>query len=139
MTRSITHTPRNPPPPHERKLSLSVAYAWLRLLRPHPCSHLRGNHCPEIWASHPLALVFFSNIGLLHICCLVTKLCLTLCDPMDCSLPGSSVLGILQARTLAWVAISFSRGSLQPRDQTLASGISRWILYLFNTEPPGKP
>ena len=41
----------------------------------------------------------------------VTQSCLTLCDPRDCSLPGSSVLGILQARILEWVAISFSRGS----------------------------
>ena len=42
---------------------------------------------------------------------LVTQSCLTLCDPMDCSLPGSSVHGILQARILEWVAIPFSRGS----------------------------
>ena len=41
---------------------------------------------------------------------LVTQLCSTLCDPMDCSLPGSSVHGILQARILEWVAIPFSRG-----------------------------
>ena len=40
----------------------------------------------------------------------VTQLCLTVCDPMDCSLPGSSVHGILQARILEWVAIPFSRG-----------------------------
>ena len=40
--------------------------------------------------------------------CSVAQLCLTLCDPMDCSPPGSSVHGILQARTLEWVAISFS-------------------------------
>ena len=40
----------------------------------------------------------------------------TLCDPMDCSPPGSSVHGILQARMLEWVAISFSRRSSQPRD-----------------------
>ena len=43
--------------------------------------------------------------------CLVTQLCLTLCDPMDCSPPGSSVHGILQARIVEWVAISSSRGS----------------------------
>ena len=49
---------------------------------------------------------------------LVAQLCLTLCDPMDGSPPGSSVLGILQARILKWVAIPFSRGSSQPRDQT---------------------
>ena len=42
----------------------------------------------------------------------------TLCNPMDCSLPGSSVHGILQARMLEWVAVSFSRGSCRPRDQT---------------------
>ena len=41
---------------------------------------------------------------------------LTLCDPMDCSLPGSSVSGILQARILEWVAMPFSRASSQPRD-----------------------
>ena len=44
-----------------------------------------------------------------------------LCDPMDCSLPGSSVQGIYQARVLEWVAISFSRGSSQSRDQTRVS------------------
>ena len=42
--------------------------------------------------------------------------CLTLCDPMDCSLPGSSVHGILQARILEWVAGSFSGGSSRSRD-----------------------
>ena len=47
--------------------------------------------------------------------------CLTLCDPVDCSLPVSSVHGIFQARVLEWVAISFSRGSSQPRDQTWVS------------------
>ena len=46
------------------------------------------------------------------------QLCLTLCDPMDCSSLGSSVHGILQARTLELVAVSFSRGSSQSRDQT---------------------
>ena len=44
--------------------------------------------------------------------------CLILCDPMDCSLPGSSVHGILQARIPEWVTITFSRGSSQPRNQT---------------------
>ena len=48
----------------------------------------------------------------------VTQLCPSLCDPMDYSLPGSSVHGILQARTLERVAISFSRGSSLPREQT---------------------
>ena len=50
--------------------------------------------------------------------CEVTQSCPTLCDHMDCSLPGSSVHGIFQARVLEWVAISFFRGSFQPKDQT---------------------
>ena len=61
----------------------------------------------------------------------IVQSCPTLCDPMDCSLPGSSVHGILQARVLEWVAISFSRGSSRPRDQTPVSRIpgrrfNRW-------------
>ena len=64
----------------------------------------------------------------------VTQLCLTLGDTMDCSLPGSSVHGILQARILEWVATSFSRGSSQPSDQTR---VSRTIGKL-SSEPPGK-
>ena len=55
--------------------------------------------------------------------------CPTLCDPMDCSLPGFSIHGIFQARVLEWVAISFSRGSSQPRDQTLVSCFGRLVLY----------
>ena len=43
---------------------------------------------------------------------------MTLCDPLDCSLPGFSVHGIFQAVVLEWIVISFSRGSSQPRDQT---------------------
>ena len=46
----------------------------------------------------------------------VAQSCPTLCDPVDCSLPGSSVHGICQARILEWGAISFSRGSSRPRD-----------------------
>ena len=48
----------------------------------------------------------------------VAQSCPTLCDPMDCSLPGSSIRGIFQARVLEWVAVSFSKGSSQPRDWT---------------------
>ena len=62
--------------------------------------------------------------------------CPTLFDPMDCSLPGSSVHGIFQARILEWVAISFSRGFSQPRDQTFISCVScigRQILYHWAT------
>ena len=58
------------------------------------------------------------------LCVFATQLCPTLCDPMSCSLPGSSVHRILQARILQGVAISFSRGSSQPRDQTQVSCIA---------------
>ena len=51
----------------------------------------------------------------------VAQSCLTLCDTMDCNLPGSSVDGIFQARVLEWVAISFSRGSSRPRNWTRVS------------------
>ena len=65
---------------------------------------------------------------------LVAQLCATLCDPMDCSPPGSPVHGILQARILDWVAISFSRGSCSPRDQTWVSRIAG---RAAPTGPPG--
>ena len=51
-------------------------------------------------------------------CAKLLQLCPTLCNPMDCSPTGFSVHGIFQARILKWVAISFARGSSQPRDQT---------------------
>ena len=56
-----------------------------------------------------------------------------LCNPMDCSPPGSSVHGIHQTRILVWVAISFYRGSFWPRDWAQISYVScmgRWVLYL---------
>ena len=61
--------------------------------------------------------------------------CLTLCNPMDCSLPCSSIHGILQARILEWVAMPSSRGSSQPRDWTHISGIAGGFL---TTEPSGE-
>ena len=51
----------------------------------------------------------------------VAQSCPTLCNPMDCSLPGSTIHGIFQARILEWVAISFSRRSSRPRDWTWVS------------------
>ena len=68
-----------------------------------------------------------------------------LCDPMDCSPPGSSVHEISQARTLEWVAMPFSRGSSWPNDGTQVSPIAGrfftvWatVSKFFTTEPPGK-
>ena len=54
----------------------------------------------------------------------VTQLCPTLCNSMDCSLSGSSIHGIFQARVLEWIAISFSRGSSWPRNRTQVSHIA---------------
>ena len=61
--------------------------------------------------------------------CSVAQSCPALCDPINCSPPGSSVHGISQARILEWVAISFSTGFSCSRDQTWVSSIGRWILY----------
>ena len=80
-------------------------------------------------------------------CCLATDLCLTLCDPVDCSLPGASVHEIFQVKIREWAVISFSRGPSDPRIEptspVLADGfftprhqgspywIHRWILTLY--------
>ena len=64
---------------------------------------------------------------------LAAQLCLTLCNPMDCSPLGPSVHGILQARILEWVAMPFYRGSSRPRDQPGSPALRAESL------PPGKP
>ena len=61
-------------------------------------------------------------------CCLVARSCPTLCDSIDCSMPGSSVSGISQARILEWVAISSSRGFSRLRDRTHISCIASPVL-----------
>ena len=72
------------------------------------------------------------------ICCyfLVIKLCLTFCDPMDYSPPGSSIHGIFQVRIVEVVSISFFRGSFWPMNRTSVSCFSGGV---FTTEPSGKP
>ena len=64
---------------------------------------------------------------------LAIQSCLTICNPMDGSLPGSSVHGILQARVLEWVAMPFSRGASQPRDQTWVSCIAGRFFTVWAT------
>ena len=78
----------------------------------------------------------FSSFTLVSVLCLVAQSCLTLCDPMHCSLPGYSVHGIFQARTLEWAAISSSRVSSLLRDQTRIFCIAS---RFFTTVPPRKP
>ena len=65
------------------------------------------------------------------VCVLVIQLCQTLCDPMDCSPPDSSVHGILQVRILEKVAIPFSRGSTWPRDETQVSCIAGRLFTIW--------
>ena len=58
-----------------------------------------------------VSVTFFETFHIISVCMLVAQSCPTLCDPMDCSPPASSVHGIFQARVLEWVAVSSSRGS----------------------------
>ena len=94
----------------------------------HDWSNLTCNH-----ASYNASLsIYPTTQSLVALIVLVTQSCLTLCNPKDCSLPGSSVQVILQARILEWVAMLSSRGSSQPRSPTLQLGS-------LPAEPPGKP
>ena len=92
-----------------------------------------------IWATrealHQLGYVNYCDVWVPHICvhvCPVVQSCPTLWDLMDCILPGSSVLGIFQARILEWVAISFSRGSSWPRDWTHVLTIFSHVIPYWN-------
>ena len=71
-------------------------------------------------------------------CAKLLQSCPALCDPMDCSLPGSSVHGVLQARILEWVAMPSSRGSSRPRDGTRISYVSLIGRQDLPLAPPGK-
>ena len=93
----------------------------------------------------PEMRIWHGRMGLVCVCvCVCVYMCVcvctqshpTVCDPVDCSRPGSSVSRILQARILEWVDISFSRGSSRLRDQTQVSYVScigRWIVYQGTT------
>ena len=86
-----------------------VSHLW------HLDSHIQDGSLPLLFSQNILFLLFILLPLYLG---LVAKSCPTLCDPMDCSLPDSSVHGILQARILDWVAISSSRGSSRSRNRT---------------------
>ena len=85
--------------------------------------------CSPILFSHISQDSTWHTIRAWALLCLVAHSCLTLCNPIDCSLPGSSVHGILQARMLESGANPFSTGSSQARDCTYVSCIDRWVLY----------
>ena len=104
-----------------------------RILEGVATAYSRGSSWPRDWigvlASPALAGRFFTTEPSgkpkhsAHTHTEVAQSCPTLCDPMDCSPPGSSVHGIFQAWILEWVAVSFSRGSSWPRDRTRVSCI----------------
>ena len=81
---------------------------------------------PQNPPPHTYLLSLFGSV-------LITQPYPTIFDPMDCSLPGSSVHGILQARILVWVAICFSRGSSRPRDWTQVSHIAGRFFTIWTT------
>ena len=75
-----------------------------------------------------LLLASFTQVNMFQACMCT---CVWICDPMDCTAPGSFVQGIFQARILKWIAVPYSRGSPRPRDRTCISRISwlgRWSL-----------
>ena len=88
----------------------------------------------KVFFKQPYRILFYVSMieHLLKLRSEVTQLCLTLCNPMDCSLPGSSVHGIFQARILEWVAMSFSRRSSWPRDRTHVSHIVGRCFYCLS-------
>ena len=98
--------------------------------------HAFPRNLPSCWKNK--THTFENNINILPILTnlsisVVAQSCLTLCDPMNCRPPGSSVHGILQARILKWLAISFSRGFSQPRDWTWVFPITGRCFTLWAT------
>ena len=117
------------------KSKSEVTQSCPTLLDPMDCS-LPGSSAHGIFQARVLEWVAIAFSGVSHIvssicACMSIQLCLTLTDPMDCSLPGSSVHGILQARILVLGAIPFSRGSSQPKEIGISfvPCIDRQILY----------
>ena len=106
------------PPPHDRDCLCPILHQGWVFSASWPVRV--GDPAPEFVSKKFLKL---NNMNL------PAQTCLTLCDPMDSSPPGSPVYGISQAKILEWVAISSSTGSSRPRDWTRISCIYRQILY----------
>ena len=112
--------------------SLNLSHPLFPPLRPQVCSLCLHLHCGLHVGS--------SSLWIPWVCVLDAQSCLILCDPMDCSLPASSVHGILQARILEWIAIPFFRGSSWSRDQTQISCIAGKFFTIWATrEAPSIP
>ena len=120
------------------KFKKKIKASKLALYTSHP--YWTCTRCSTVPVSQTVAYATFLKIFLRA--CVHAKslqLCPILCSPMDCSPPGFSVHGILQERILGWVAMPFSRGSSQPRDQTCIFCNSCTAGRFFSAEPPGKP
>ena len=88
--------------------------------------------CTSLRSCGPTHLNCYTFVVILCVCPVKSfQSCPTLCKPMDCSSPGSSAHGILQARILEWVAIPFSRGSFWPRDRIPVSRIAGRLLTIW--------
>ena len=96
---------------------------------------LQRNRTNSIYVCIHTHMYIYIHIHICGVDGLVTKSCLTLWDPVDCSPPGSSLHWIFQARILEWVAIPYSRGSSWPRDWTCVSCLAGGF---FTTEPHEK-
>ena len=102
-------------------LNLGLLYCRRTL---YPLSHQGSPILSKVIHKHKKRAVWlFPKHLKVQVKVLVAQSSLTICDPMNCSLPGSSVHGTSQARILEWVAIPFSRGSSWPRDRTQVSWI----------------
>ena len=136
--------------------SMTLFILWLRLLQLWPLGALSDDFCVPLTYLHlrvcvhacvcVCVCVCVLSTSLLSgtikhsrlilyisrpvLCVLVAKSCLTLCNPMDCSPPGSSVHGIFWTRILEWVAIPFSRGSSWPKDRTWSPALQAASLPL---------
>ena len=115
----------------EREKFLNKVVIWSNLsIRKNRTGH-RGFDFQRV--NKPTEAVSGKVFATVLYCCLVTESCPAVCDPMDCSPPGSSVHGILQESVLEWVARPSSRGSSHSTDQTYSSCFGEWILHHWAT------
>ena len=118
----------------ERNVTKSQGPATLERFQVHPQSRVYRT-IPSKTNDRSLCL---TPLVCVFLCVLVSQSCSIFCDPMGCSLPGSSVLGILQARIVKWVAIPCSRGSSQHSNQTQFSWIAGTFFTIWATKEAKK-
>ena len=106
---------------------------WLPLVGPTSVLEMCGDYIHGNLLSCMFKICMLYCILYLHFWREVAQPCPLFCDPMDCSLPGSSIHGILQARIVEWAAISCSKGSSWPRDQTRVSDTAGRLLTVWAT------